>query len=334
MRINIDRLPAGRELIRGATLTSSGAVLGIALDFLFFVIAVRSVPQSDFGVFGLFLVLGRFAQVLADFGLRQSVVHALSTQEERKGETFRIILGMQAVFSLATATGLFLAFQPLSSLLSLSDVPAYMPLALSFFVLVQGLHQLMSGTLQGLRLYRRYVAGEFTRSVTRLALVVIFVVWLEDGLAGLVVSTIAAVALSCLLQLFLVPLPKWPSWTHQGAADVLRFACPLGLNNLLGVTFGRVDRLLLAAYAGPASVALLETASKAPEGGTQVYMGFQSVFFPNMSSLLGSDRKDEAARILRHTLRLVAFLTAAVAAVAFKQRGVSASSRRDSRSLS
>ena len=62
--------PPEQELIRGATVTSVAAMAGIALDFVSFVIAARSVSQGDFGIFALFLVLGRFAQVLADFGLR------------------------------------------------------------------------------------------------------------------------------------------------------------------------------------------------------------------------------------------------------------------------
>ena len=308
--------PPGQELIRGATVTSVAAMAGIALDFVSFAIAARSVSQGDFGIFALFLVLGRFAQVLADFGLRPTLVHFLAAREGQRQETFGLTLGLQTVFGLVVAAALLLLIRPLGAWIGLGEAPSYLPFALGLFVIVQVLHQLFSGSLQGLRLYRRYAAGELTRSVSRLALLVLLVVCLHHGLAGLIASTVFGITLSCVLQFLLIPLPKLPKWSRVGCLDILRFAYPLGFNNLLGITFGRVDRLILAAHAGPASVALLETASRVPEGGTQLYMAFQSVFYPNMSSLLAAGRKREAAGLLKHTLRLVAFLTASIAVVA------------------
>ena len=303
---------------RGLSLTSLGAILGIGLDFCAFTFAARNVSKADFGIFALFLVIGRFAQVASDVGLRQTVVQHLSSGALPPDRTFQLALTIQTITATLIA-GTLLAF----GVTFPSTVPNHSAgffVYLAAFVMVQGWHQLFSGTLQGLRLYRSYIAGELTRSLVRLALMLVLVTRVKLGLHGLMLSAVLGVMCAAIFQAGLIPLPKRFWVTIPALRRTAAFALPLAANGALGITFDRLNRLILGFWAGPVSLALYETASRIPDAGIQVYLGFQSAFFPNMSAVLGAGGKRHAAVILNQTFRLISFAVATAAVIAYALR--------------
>jgi O-antigen/teichoic acid export membrane protein len=127
------------------------------------------------------------------------------------------------------------------------------------------------------------------------------------GVDGLMLSAVFAVFGAALLQTVLIPFPMRFRASLGGLRQLTAFALPLGLNGAFGVTFDRLNRILLAAWCGPVAVALFEAGSRVPDAGIQAYMGFQSAFFPNMSALLGSGQVQRATAALNRTLRLLCF---------------------------
>jgi glycosyltransferase involved in cell wall biosynthesis/O-antigen/teichoic acid export membrane protein len=303
------------DFARGVTCTSLGALVGIVLDFLGFVVAVHSVSKADFGIFCLFLMVGRFGQVLCDFGVRQAIVQRLSTDAEDHEGWFGSAWTMQTVISGVIAASALLLFHWLGTRFFPAYLPARFGLYVCILVLVQAWHQLLSGTLQGLRLYTRYIAGELTRSAARLVLLLGLSHFLEPGSEGLMIATVTAIAVAVLCQAGLTPLSKRFVGFNGKWWKTLKFAAPLGLNGLLSILFDRLNRFFLALWSGPQAVALLETASRVPDACIQVYLGFQSAFFPSMAALVASGDRDRAVATLNRTLRLVVSAAATVAIV-------------------
>ena len=295
----------GQSFSRGLSLTSVGAILGIGVDFCAFTLAARSVSQTEFGIFALFLVMARFAGVVSDAGLRQTVVQHLSSGVAEPAHTFQLAFTIQTITATLIAGGVLAFGGAVQSMLlkGSRDFSAY----LCVLVIVQAWHGLFSGTLQGLRLYRAYIAGELARSLIRFVLMLLLVTRMKLGVDGLMLSAVLGVFSASIFQAVVIPFPKrfWAS--VPALRRTAAFAMPLAANGALGITFERLNRLILGFWSGPVSLAFFEVASRVPDAGIQAYMGFQSAFFPNMSAVLGAGDKRYAAAVLNRTLRLICF---------------------------
>jgi O-antigen/teichoic acid export membrane protein len=243
------------------------------------------------------------------------VVQHLSSGEATPAHTFQLAFTIQTIAATLIAGAVLIFGGAIQSIVlkGSTDFRVY----LCLLVIVQAWHGLFSGTLQGLRLYRAYIAGELARSLSRLVLMLLLVTRLKLGADGLMLSAILGIFIASILQAVAIPFPKrfWAS--VPALRRTAAFALPLAAIGALGVTFDRLNRLILGFWSGPVSLAVFEVASRVPDAGTQAYMGFQSAFFPNMSAVLGAGDKRYAATVLNQTLRLICFATSIAVFIPF-----------------
>jgi O-antigen/teichoic acid export membrane protein len=90
---------------------------------------------------------------------------------------------------------------------------------------------------------------------------------------------------------------------------MFKFGFPLGLNSAMMFVLTRVDRLMLGALGGAASVASYDVASRIPENARNFYQSYESVFFPNMAELFGQKNIVEFEIFLNNSLRFIGFVT-------------------------
>lgn len=303
---------------RAATLTSTSALAGLMIDFASLCIAVRILPKSSVGAFVIFLVIARIAQLIADCGVRTALVQSLASASDNHSETFRTSLALQTLTSAVVSMAIWIAGRSFS--ITLLKIPHYASY-LALFVLFQAWHQVLSGTLQGLRLYRAYAIGELSRSITRLTLLYVLLLRCGMGLDGLLIAAVLAPALASAVQLALVPFQIVPfTLNRKRALQLLKLAYPLGAANLIGVVSDRISRIILLGSRGPAAVAMLEIASKAADTSIQCYMGFQSAFFPTIANLLANPDRSRANRALNDTVRLVTVIVVLISLVVTMER--------------
>jgi glycosyltransferase involved in cell wall biosynthesis/O-antigen/teichoic acid export membrane protein len=289
---------------RAASLTSAGALTGILIEFISLCIAVRTLPKAEVGAFAIFLVIARVAQLISDGGMRQALVQRLAANSGDPSKAFQTALAIETLASIAVAVGIKLVGNSFKA--ALFTIPHY-ALYLIAYVLFQSWHQVLSGTLQGLRLYRAFIIGELSRSVTRLVLLYVLLLRFGAGLEGLIIASVLAPAIAAMVQLLLVPftLSRFDV-DLPTARQLVRAAYPLGGSSLLGIVSDRASRVVLIASHGPVAVAMLEIASKISDASIQCYMGFQSAFFPTIARLLARKDKRPAERALNETVGLVA----------------------------
>lgn len=305
---------------RAATLTSASALAGILIEFTSLCIAVRLLPKADVGAFAIFLVIGRIAQLIADCGVRQALVQMLAAAPNDHRETFHSALALQTITSTAVAATIVLASRWFNiTPFQVAHYTSY----LALYVLLQAWHQVMSGTLQGLRLYRAFAVGELSRSISRLAMICLLLLQFGRGLDGLLLATVLAPAFASIVQLVLLPLRIAPfALNRNRAQQLLMLAFPLGASNLLGIASDRVSRVILVATHGPVAVAMLEIASKATDASIQCFMGFQSAFFPTITTLLTYVDRRRASRALNDIVQLVAVALTLVSLVVTMERDI------------
>jgi glycosyltransferase involved in cell wall biosynthesis/O-antigen/teichoic acid export membrane protein len=255
---------------------------------------------------------------MADCGVRQALVQTLAADTTNHTEVFTNALVIQTLTSTAVALTIWAA----STWFNIRPfgIPHYTSY-LALYVLFQAWHQVLSGTLQGLRLYRAFAIGELSRSIGRLALIYILLLRFSRGLDGLLTATALAPAIASVAQLALVPVSlALPTLNKHRVLQLLKLAYPLGAGTLLGIASDRVSRVILVASHGPVAVAMLEIASKVSDASIQCYMGFQSAFFPTITTLLAQTNRSGASRALNDIVRLVAVGVALISIIVTMER--------------
>lgn len=99
-------------------------------------------------------------------------------------------------------------------------------------------------------------------------------------------------------------------------AKIIHFGWPLQVNDVLNFVFSNMGSLTVAAFLGPAEVALLSVAGKVPTMIYKLYESFRSVYLPNLTKLLADGDQRRAHQLLNTSLRLTSFVTALGALVA------------------
>jgi O-antigen/teichoic acid export membrane protein len=161
--------------------------------------------------------------------------------------------------------------------------------------------------MQGLQQFRQYAVVEIVSAATRVALLVAY----RSGLTlqGLLYIEVASQLVEIVLQLFCTRALLVSLTRQDFAADSMRslgrFSMPLYSNNMLGLAADRSSDFLIGALLNPASVAAFEIALKIPDGFTRLFDAFVVVYFPNLSSLLARDARDDARKVMNGSLVLL-----------------------------
>lgn len=305
------RTPQGlARFFQSVLVSGAGSSASIIFLFLETLIAVRLVSADDYGAYVLLIAVASFFVMAVDCGSKTAVTQLMAGQEQtRQVETAATAL-LFRFFAIGVVSGLlWLGLgKPLVALfdpsLGLLPYSAWIPLLL----LAMSVDELLAGMLQGTQSYRQMALAQILRSVLRLGLTTVLLVWFDFGLWALVYSWVFSFAASAVYQLWVLPLPKQLSWSKATLDELLRFGFPLQMSRFLWFLFNQVDIFLLGLLAGPASVAYYAVASKIPSALQQLVQAYIAVYFPTIANLLSTGKKEEARQMLSQSLRLVSFV--------------------------
>ena len=122
--------------------------------------------------------------------------------------------------------------------------------------------------------------------------------------------------IAIILAFVLIPIKKKFSFQPQVFKELIKFGSPLQVNDILTFFFQRIDSVVVAAFLGPADLALYEVARKIPDNLRGLYNPFISVYFPFISKRYDLDSREHASDLLNDAVRFVAFVTLLGTAIA------------------
>src|SRR5262249_42417186 len=276
---------------KGIMLTGSSSVVSLASLFLETLIAARLLTTDQFGTYVLLITIVNFLVVAADFGAKIAVTQMIASSEEGRQAAlansavlFRLLVIAVVSAALWAGQGLLVLLDP-----SLAQYIIYIPLMLA----AASFDELFLSMLQGFQLYQRMAAAQIVRGLLRLALSALLMIVFQLGVMGLIYSWTISFALSIAYQLLVLPTAKRLGWQRMLLTEMLRFGFPLYMTRFLWFALGRADVMLLAALAGPSSVAFYAVATRIPDALQRLAESYVQVFFPTMSSLLGRGKQSE-----------------------------------------
>jgi len=308
------------RFIGGTISIGLGNLSTMVLGLLGTMVMARHLPAEAFGTFVLFQVAVSFLTQVSGFGLNESVTKFVTSTENKRHRRqlinttlyFRVftIIVVSLVASVIRPT-LFAVFG--SSLIA--DLAVFVPL----LFLLESSNSLLKSILQGLFLFSRIGLADFVASVLNLLLVLVFVLFLDRGVIGLIYARVIALSVSCAFAYSFIPTRKRLEFHFNIMKQVLAFGFPLQVNDILTFIFRRIDTLVIGAYLGTVDIAYYEIARKIPDYLARLFESFRSVYFSFMSKLFAREQWDKATQMLNNSTRWISFLTTvgALAALVF-----------------
>jgi O-antigen/teichoic acid export membrane protein len=296
--------------IRGLAYSGSGALIQIMLGFLGLIIAIRLVPEEQFGWFVILQVVISFLMMFSSFFVQNNAVtRMIASADDRKkaeiaGTTITAYLLVCLVLGL-----FFLTIRPLALIVFRSDKLELLLIHAPLLFILNGLYELLLSVFQGFHRYRAMAAAQILNGIVRFVLIVFFMYTLRLGIVGMIYAYYLSFAGAILYQYLALPC-RLRFFLNRGILrETFLFGFPLGLNSVLTFLFTRTDRFIIGALRNPVEVAYYEIASRVPDNGYRLFQSFLAVFFPKMSELVSRNRASEVESILNHSLRLITFIS-------------------------
>jgi O-antigen/teichoic acid export membrane protein len=231
------------KFLRGSAATSFGQAFSMVFHFVSTMILTRVIPKADFGIYALILVINNMFVILSTMGLDVTLVKFISSDsKDEKKSVFTKILSIKFV-SLFFFVTVFLVsgkfFLPLFDV-KILDFLYYIPIL--FFL--GSLRDLLFKVLQGLHYFKKYALTQIVSAVSRLLLIIIFLIQDQLNLDNLIYIEIFTTGAVLIVLLFLLPykLIVDRQVKQVSTKTVLNFTLPIYFNAIF--TFIRSSKFV------------------------------------------------------------------------------------------
>ncbi len=293
-----ERAETSRQ-IRGSGVLLAGRVLSMLTTTVSLVIVARHLDKAEYGAFAYALAISAAVETMIALGLDRAIPRFLPQYDERR-EATRFLGTIALVFGTITVLGL-LAVVAVVGLRHLfigdiegSDVTPALLAILIVLAPTQALDNVLTGVFAVFANARVIFLRKYVLSPGLRLLVVLLLVAGDFGprflAAGYVVAGIVGVALYLGLAWRLIRqhLPRDASWRRMQVPwrDILTYTVPLLTTDIVYLSMGTVDTVVLGQTGGASAVADLRVVDPVARANTLVQASFATLFVPRAARLL------------------------------------------------
>ena len=303
---------------KGLLASFGGQFSTLILQFASLILLARFTPKDIFGVFSLILAITAFIQLLAGLGLDISLIRSLSSKSERdKDSLFSIlVLRIISLFVVSILVIILSDFFLAAISQGLQNLKYYIILIFS----LSSLRDFSLSYLQGTKSFKLLAYTQVISSIVKLVFyVLVYFVYKSFSLEILLYIEILYLFLSLIIQILVQPhlFLKRRRASFKLIGQLLNFAMPIYLNDILAVINGRVNTFIIAFYTNPASIASYEVASRIPSAFSRLFQAFLRVYYPNISSLYFEGKMKEAQKLIFNSLYTFTILLTLIVIIIF-----------------
>lgn len=292
--------------------TAIGSASSIIFLFVETMISARVLNPTEFGIYVLIITNVNFFAMMIDGGIKTALTQLIaSTNFKQKLEFMTTGFFWRYILLLVFST-LFWLVQSFFFTGEIARYAVFMP----FLLIVVSLDEFLYGMLQGFHLYKQLAIAQFVRSASRLSLTLALLLGFELGIYALLISWFCSFLIVVIYQFLVLPRPNAFVVERDLSSQMFRFGLPIYLGRFLWFLSIRVNILLLAAFLGPASIAIFDVASRIPQAFQRFIDSYFAVYYPTMTTVIASQDQTKIDDMLNQSFRLISFLTACATLVA------------------
>lgn len=307
-----------KNFLKGSASAAIGTIASMAFHFLSIMLLTRHLAKADFGIYALTLVITYLLTIFGGLGLEYTLVKLISTgKKESRQNVLLPILILRGAALIITAV-IFLTFSRFILHYFDESLNNYIWL-ISILFIITSYRDLLFNYLQGLNLFKSFAITQVSSAIARVSMIYIFLMFYKLSIEALIYIEIGTTTLSFLLLLLFSPMKGMLKFNHstENYKNIIKFSFPLYVNNLLTFSYDRFSLFLVGIYLTPASVALFDVASRAPDALKRIFNSFTVVFFPNMSKLISEGRKEEGKQLMNRSITIISNIFCAIMIISF-----------------
>ena len=298
------------QVLKGTVSTTSGTMISTFIGFLNIMIATRVVSKEAMGVYLFLFVIVNFVLILCDMGLNISLTRELSGSEGHRDidNTINSVFIVKFIVIISLS---FLIYSLKHFLVKTfnGSLNAEAINYLSIMIIFEGINLFYKSVLQGLKLFKKMAVSQIIISISNFIFILYLVVHSHYGIFGLVLSRLLSLTIGITFQFVVQPLRIEFKFDVQRFKKLFIFGYTLGINNLFTVIFTRFAMFLIGAFLGPVAIAGYGVASKIPDGFSQIFESFRTVYFPSLSELHLKNKSEEVKKVLNYSIKVISFIS-------------------------
>ncbi len=307
---------AKRTILQGAVLSSAGMLLSMTCQLGAAMIFTRVLRGGvEVGIFALLILSSDFLTTLNNCGLWTSLPKLVAASPSaRRPHLIGSVIAFQFLTSVVLGALIYIPWLLIREPRLISGDENWVGLypylwLLPIIVFFANMRENILAVQAGLNRYGLRAAGLIAGSLANLLLVVAAVWYLEAGLPGLMLSSLAGYMAAALSSYLLLTEGRRPRLDWPAYRDAITFSVPLYVNSLLNFAFMRLDTLFVAVLLGPAAVAYYELGAKRLAGyGSRILQAALVPYLPNMSYMIAQGDRQQAARLLDRASNTTVFV--------------------------
>lgn len=301
-----------KSIVKSTVITSFGQIISVLLLFIGSILIARFLPERELGTFFLLMTVWMFLQMLANFGLEATLIKYISsTQQNKKEEIFITLLTIRTI-SLITVSILYYLASRFFVIIN-PAINQYTIFIIIIFTL-DSLRNFFNAELQGSKEFRSFIFVQVTQSTSKIILYIIGAIGGYLGVAYLLYVEIISIIISFIIQQYLTSITFRITYKikFNEIKNIITFAFPLYLNNLLAVFSNRTNSIIIATFSNVINVAYYEVGKKIPDGLNRLSNSLTMVYYPYISQLLGEGKIENAKALLEKYIFSISLLGAPI----------------------
>jgi len=315
--LNQEKGPSQARFISSTLSLSVFNVAALLLGLAGTVILARYFSTTDYGFYAVISVLESFIMQFSTLGLTTSLPKFLSAakDEQTKEDFFGTAVIMRVSTILLAGLLAWFGRPYLEGLFGKSLLPGLVIFVPLLFAL-DGFQAFLQSVLQGSFRFSTIGIINLITNAVYFALLLTLIYGAKAPLTWILIAKTFMSLVTCILTLICVPIKMRISFKAGIFKELIKFGAPLQVNSILDFIFSRIDSIFVAAFLGPANVAIYEVARKIPDNLRGLYDPFISVYFPFISKHYDLESRERASALLNNAIRFVAFITMLGTAIA------------------
>jgi len=311
----------GKLFLKNSTLSIVGTVLMLAIHFLSLKLLTKEMPVADFGIFTILMIVANGFEVVGALGLSLTLVKTLASGEDAETRTVAgLIVLSRTVAFLCLAILVAALGKPALAYFFNPEVAQLVWFLPPLFVLGSFRNTLFA-IQQGKKRFVSHATVKVISAMLRLAGILSLVCFAQLGVRELLWVEVLVCVVTILLLIPGAALSEMVlgarKVNREIVTEVLEFSAPLYGADVFRYLYNRITVLILGALMLPGSVAIYGIAGKLPESCSRILQSLLVVYFPSVTELISSGRRDEGVRLMNIVLLIMAVLLSAVTLVSF-----------------
>ncbi len=297
--------PSVLTAAKGGGIIFAGTVFKNAVRLAIGIILPRSLGSEEYGLYSLALTAATVAAGLALLGLKDALVRYISifaSQRDEEGVwgTLQIGIGLTTALSALIAVGLYLGASPIAERVFHEPRLASLLRLISLMVPFWTLIDVLAAATQGFKkMQYTAVVQDISQPTIKLILVCVLVITgltAADALAAHILSVVIASMMLLYFLNRLFALKRSIRTARRDGGEILKFASPLYLSELIQTFRRNIQTLFLGALHTITTVGVFTVASQVNILGKMFHGSICTASMPIVSELYGGGEQEQLGR--------------------------------------